>query len=187
MYIYIYIYIYIYVYTGPHSLRCDHRPRPTANTQGRAVQSHERGARPPRSQTKSGQMVFSQKPHTSPTCCHMLCLSAHMLPHVCHISRTLSHESRLRGIAALLRRPCLSRPRLEAVNAGPGHLRLSCLVGALMFCAQAQSYSPQRRSLALVVRHYGELRHFCDDPACPDPVLKLAKNGRTANVTEIMT
>ena len=67
-------------------------------------------------QTGSGQTGFSQKGHIS-LYFAIVCLSAHTLPHFvtcCHILPTFLRETPLGGIAALLRRPRLSWPRLGA-------------------------------------------------------------------------
>ena len=73
--------------------------------------------------------VFTEGSHFLPFC-HMLFqvrTCCHILPHVVHIFR----ESSSGGIAALLRRPRLSRPRLEAGECHSttnGTIIISCIV-----------------------------------------------------------
>ena len=34
-------------------------------------------------------------------------------------------------------------------------------------------------------KYYGKLRHFCDDPGCPDPVWKLSTNVRKEHIANV--
>ena len=60
--------------------------------------------------------VFTEGPYFL-TFCNSIALSAHVLPHLavfCYMLPTFPRESSYGDIAALLRQPRLSRPRLEA-------------------------------------------------------------------------
>ena len=117
MYVCMYVYIYIYILSTLSPPLLPNLPTPLP-----------RGSLPPHLtgfRTESGQTGFSREGHRFLTCCNSLfkvrahvATFCHRLSHVvsqfamfCHILLTCSRERSLGRIAALLRRPRLSRPR----------------------------------------------------------------------------
>ena len=95
--------------------------------------------------------VFTEGPQI-PTFCHCLfwvrtcCHICHMLSYVvicCYILSTFSRESSLGGIAALLRQPRLSRPRLEAGDHRVSPLWLPSLAPVFLAARPAVQQQPR--------------------------------------------